>query len=694
MLTSDRPFKGEAAGDLPLSQLVPELPVELEIIVGKALAKNRGERYQTVNDLLAALAELRRKQQIKQTLDGVPRTESAVGISRAAQPLRSEVSTAITSPSITQQVVSLVTQHRLQTSVTFLIVLVAAGGIFYSSTKHWHKTAAFQEVKMSQLIETDKSQLVAISADGMYVAHTVVDGNKRSLLLRPTVTNSNMVLVAPTDAWFSGVTFSRDGNYVYYVMWGKDDSTSALYYVPVSGGDSQKVLANVASPITFSPDGKRFAFVRDISKEETGLFIANVDGTEESLLGKRRSPSFFSPTGPSWSPDGTLIACAVFDEGRDKRVSFMNVVGISVDDSKERSLTNGKWSKVLQVAWLSDNSGFIMAATEKGEGALLWLVSYPGGNSRQVTNDPSNYPSNYNSISLTANSRTLVASRFELRTNIWTAQSGDPSEVKQITFGGNHRFQRLAWTPDGGIVFPSDASGNREIWMMDGNGSSLKQVTADGRFNQLPTVSPDGRYIVYVSSSASGENRHIWRMNIDGSDPIQLTHGEDEFGPQCSPDGRYVLYVSVVSEKFTIWKISIDGGEPVQFTKEVSTWPVVSPDGMLVGCWWWLSPNSPPKIAVIPFGGGEPVKFIEALPRVAKDLPMRWTSKGESLIYCVTRNDISNIWSQPLGGGPPGKLTDFKSETIQGFDWSKDDRLLVSRGFTAREIVLMEDVNR
>jgi len=695
MLTSHRPFNGEAAGDLPLSQLVSELPVELEIIVSKALARNRAERYQTINDLLAALAELRRKQGIEQTRDGIQRTESTVGVSITGQPLRSEVSTTVTSPSITQQVVNLVTQHRLQASVTFLIVLVAAVGIFYISTKPWHKTAAFQAVKMSQLVETDKSQLVAISADGRYVAHTVVDGNKRSLLLRPTATNSNTVLVPPTDARFSGVTFSRDGNYVYYVMWGKDDSTYALYHVPLSGGDSQKVLANVGSPITFSPDGKRFAFVRDISKEETGLFIANADGTEESLRGKRRSPGFFSPTGPSWSPDGTLIACAVFDEGPDGRASFMNVVGVSVDDSKERSLTNGKWAKVLQVAWLSDNSGFIMAATEKGEGALLWLVSYPGGTSRQITNDPSNYPSNYNSVSLTADSRTLVASRFEQRINIWTAPSGDPSEIKQITFGGNHRYQRLAWTPDGRIVFPSDASGNREIWMMDASGGSLKQVTADGRFNQLPTVSPDGRYIVYVSSSDAGEHRQIWRMNIDGSDPVQLTHGEDQYGPSCSPDGRYVLYVSVASGKSTIWKIPIDGGEPVQFTKEVSTWPVVSRDGSLVACWWWSPPNSPAKIAVIPFGGGEPVKFIDSLPGAAAAiLPIRWTSDGQALIYCVTRNDISNIWSQPLGGGPPKQLTDFKSETIQGFDWSKDDRLLVSRGFTAREIVLMEDVNR
>jgi eukaryotic-like serine/threonine-protein kinase len=694
MLAGRLPFEGDTNSDviaallkeepLPLSRFVPELPVEFEHIVSRALAKKRRERYQTTDDLLEALKELRRELEVEHTLGSIKRSQSGEGISSlAAQALRSAASTAASSPSITLQVVTLVTRHKLQTGAAFLTAIVAAGGFFYSSNRGGRARRAFQEVKMSQIVESDKSQYAAVSPDGKYIAHTLPNG---SILLRSVDTNSNTVLVPPNDAWSYGITFSRDGNYVYYVQLAMGEQARALYKVAVSGGDPQKVLANVECAITFSPDGARFAFVRNITEEETGLFIANADGTEERLLGMRRSPNFFSPVGPSWAPDGKLIACPTLDEHPDEHPAFMNVAGVSVEDGSEKLLTNGRWAKVLQVAWLADNSGFIMAATEKGEGALLWHVSFPGGEARRITNDPSNYPSDYNSISLTADSRTLVVSRFEKRTNLWISPAGDTSQISQITFGGKHRYKKLAWTPDGKIVFPSDASGDREIWIMEGDGSGQKQLTADGRFNQLPTVSSDGRYIVYTSG------RHIWRMNIDGSNPIQLTHGKDDFGPQCSPDGRWVFYMSVASDKTTIWETPIDGGEPDQFTKVVSTDPVMSPDGTLVTCWWWSPPQSPAKIAVIPSAGGRPIKFLDALP--GAELPMRWTSDGQSLIYSVKRKSTSNIWSQPLAGGQPRQLTDFKSEAIEGFDWSRDDRLLLSRGFTAREIVLIQDISR
>ena len=696
LLVGRGPFQGETNSDViasllkeeppHVSQFVPDLPVELDRIVSKALAKSRDERYQTTDELLASLRELRHGLELKQALGALRRFEPTAASSRTNS-LRS-LASSVTIRSITQ-VVDAVAKHKLQTGAMLLVAAAAVGGFFYSSKEFGPRKAAFLDIKMTPLVETDRSQYAAVSPDGKYIAHNVEGG---SILLRPVNTNTNTVLVPPSDSWYYGITFSRDGNYVYYVQQGADDQRS-LHRVSVSGGESQKILGNVQGPISFSPDGERFACVRDITEDESGLFIAKADGSEEKLLGRRRSPGFFSPAGPSWSPDGTMVACAVLDQSPNETPAFMKVVGVSVEDGTEKVLNVGKWLKVLQIAWLADNSGFIMAATETREGALLWHVSYPEGTVRRITNDPSNYPSDYNSISLTADSRVLVVSRFERRNNLWAAPGADPGQIKQITVGGNHRYRRLTWSPDGKIVFPSDASGARELWIMEGDGTRQEQLTADGGDKQLPAVSPDGRYIVYTSGSLAGRNRHLWRVNIDGGEPVQLTHGEDEFEPHCSID-RWVLYMSVASGKMTIWKTPLNGGEAVQLTKDVSSGGAVSPDGTLFACWWWL-PKSPVKIAIIPLAGGAPLKLLDPAPgAVANSLPLRWRADGQGVIYCVTRQKVSNIWGQPLDGGPPVQWTDFKSETIDGFDCSRDNRLLLSRGFTAREIVLIQDLNR
>ena len=140
-----------------------------------------------------------------------------------------------------------------------------------------------------------------------------------------------------------------------------------------------------------------------------------------------------------------------------------------------------------------------MAATEKGEGALLWHVFYPEGNSRRITNDPSNYPSNYISISLTADSRTLVVSRFEQRTNLWTAPAGDPGQIEQITFGGNHRYLRVAWTPDGTLLMAHN--GLLHAWRAGGEDwTPIADLGAMGLRNVTRlAVSPKGDRIAIVA---------------------------------------------------------------------------------------------------------------------------------------------------------------------------------------------------
>jgi Tol biopolymer transport system component len=117
---------------------------------------------------------------------------------------------------------------------------------------------------------------------------------------------------------------------------------------------------------------------------------------------------------------------------------------------------------------------------------------------------------------------------------------------------------------------------------------------------------------------------------------------------------------------------------------------VVSPDSKLIAC---LLPNEAPgpsKLSLLSLIDGRVIKQFETL--VPRSTPaLRWSPDGRSLTYVVTRQGISNIWSQPIDGGAPKALTDWKSDLIYRFDWFRDGRLLCERGSTMTDIILIRD---
>ena len=137
------------------------------------------------------------------------------------------------------------------------------------------------------------------------------------------------------------------------------------------------------------------------------------------------------------------------------------------------------------------------------------------------------------------------------------------------------------YSPDGTrIAYVSNAVGGIKILVMDADGSDWRRLTStpDSILEDSPVWTPDGSRIVY----SSGGN--IWIINMDGSDPQQLTSaGTRDNQPAVSPDGTMIAYQSTGRRSADIHLMSIDGQQqrPLQETSELEMAPAWFPDGQL-----------------------------------------------------------------------------------------------------------------
>ncbi len=679
MLAGCTPFAGETSGELIAAILKKEpppltgVPDEMQRLLSKALSKKREERYQTIQSLLDVLKALREDKAV--TAGGKMTTHSADGSA-----LTKDDATPTSTASSIESIVSGIKRHKTSAAFVLASLIVVAVSFTFGISRLTRLRAPSNQMRIARIPNMDKADEVAISPDGKYIAQTARNAGQYGIWLVELGTdNSVPILISPANTFPTGLTFSKDGEKIFYV------SAHTLYQVPVRGGDATKVMADVDGPLSIAPDEKQIAFVRTRdSDQEKALTVVNVDGSGERVLATRKNPEFIDL--PAWSPDGKLIACSF---GLIASNHTESLIGFEVATGQEIPITPQKWQGFVSLAWLPDGSGLVAAASETfGGPTQIWHISYPEGEVRRVTNDLESY----GNLSLTADGKNLAAFQFALRSSLWIMPRGAPG-ARPITSSERVVYRAVSFTPDGRILYALIVRGDQDIWIMDVDGTNPKQLTANAGVNILPKPSPDGRYIVFASNRANYNAFNIWRMDMDGGNPIQLTHGSGETGPACSMDGLWVIYSKggpeVNNAQKTLWKVPIDGGEPVQLTDTSSNGAAISPDGTLIACWYKTDAASPWQLALIPFTGGPPIKFFDA-PRMPRLWP-RWTPDGSAISYIDTREGVSNIWSQSISGGPPQQVTQFTSEEIAGFDWSLDGTLTCSRFHSAKDVLLITD---
>jgi Tol biopolymer transport system component len=709
MLARRKPFEGETPSDTmaailkteppPLARVAPGVPSELVRIVNKSLRKDREERYQVVKDLWLDLKALKQDLEFQDKLD---RSVSTEGDGTAIMPV--EPTATLSGPrhtssrsaisNISDSISIEIKRHKVGAALTLLAVLLIVGAGSFGIYKWLHKEepiAHFWDIQLGRLTNSGNAIDATISPDGKYIVYVLSDRSRQSLYIRQVSTANDKEIVAPAAVGFFGITFSPDGNDLYYVIKQNLDA-GALYRVPVLGGVPVKLMERIDGPVSFSPDGKQFVLIRGNypNPGESALVIANSDGTGERNLVVKKTPERFTPiffAGPSWSPDGKIVATSVaMFGGRSK------FVGFSVADGSERDFSTETWQFAGRVLWLPDMSGIVVVAGDSPIAAMLWIISYPDGKIRRITNDLNSY----RSIALTDDGKKLVSIQSQGLVNLWVVPEGDATKAVRLPTGNVINFftttgSNVSTVPDGRIVYVSNEGGSAAIWITNNDGSNRKQLTANNAANVSPVVTPDGRYVVF--GLWQDGKRNLWRMNLDGSNPVKLTSGSTDSFPTVTPDSRWVIYSIYEAPKPTLWKVSIDGGAPVRVTDHVASVASVSPDGKSIAFTYPESqdPLAPPnRIAVIPIDGGPITHTFQITASGTVSTVIQWAPDNKSILYSVNTSNVSNIWAQPLDGGAPKQVTNFQDLLITAFSWSRDGKQLVcTRGSLLRDAVLI-----
>src|SRR5271154_5985921 len=304
----------------------PVLPAKLEEIIGKSLEKDRDLRYQTAAELRGDLKRLKRDTDSSRVPTGSSGSWASARTSGSAPAPSSPSQTAMpTSGSTSAQ------QSAAQAStlpgfpwrtvakiVPVIVALLATVALIFHmrSTHHDAASSSFMQMTITPITSSGNIHSATISADGKWLAYIQDDKGGHAVWVRQLGTGSTAQVVPGTPGEISGIVFSLDGNYLYYNKHTSGNPVSTLFKVPSLGGTPSQILVDIDSPISFSPDGKRFVFVRQAPQLKTSsLLIASSDGTGEKSFLTLHDPALFSFQGPAWSPDGKLVAVAQAPKG-------------------------------------------------------------------------------------------------------------------------------------------------------------------------------------------------------------------------------------------------------------------------------------------------------------------------------------------------------------------------------------------
>lgn len=405
-------------------------------------------------------------------------------------------------------------------------ILVLAGLFFFVRSTYWGNKQRFERFETSSIVSSGEIEKMAVSPDGKYIALIETRNGQHSLKVRQTNNANAVELIPPSNDEYIGISFSPSGDAIFYSVYSgsaEGNRIGVLYKVPVLGGARTEIVKDIDSSATVSPDGKQIAFIRQIPAELlSNLVIKNIGSAAngEKILASRPLKERFSPSSLAWAPNGRQIA--VVSTGNADPAKKMFISSVSVDSGEVSNLTKEPWMWIGQLSWLADSSAMLFPAYDGGSPNItdeIWMLNVSDGKTRRITNGINGVFG----VNVSGDSSSIVAVRSSRVTGLWVSSDADIGAASNVKKGfGDDSLGALGldWTNSDLIIYSSAVNGNADIWTVKSDGSDVRQLTDDPHADYGPTVSPDDKYIFFLSNRSGPVG--IWRMLKDGTGLTQL----------------------------------------------------------------------------------------------------------------------------------------------------------------------------
>ena len=652
MVTGLQPFKGATAASTfdailnkapaPVTSCVPDVSLELERIINRALEKDREVRYQTAPDLRAELKKLQKSLDSQGTAstDALSRSNRETTASRGGH-------------------------WRKRAVVAFglvaalaLVAFIAAKTLLNKRSPDWTGAVA-SRITSSAVPEYFPS----LSPDGKSLVYASPVSGNYDIYLKRIGSRKTTNLTEDSKAQDTQPAFSPDGKRIAFRRTAPD---SGGIYVMTEAGESVKRLTDFGYNPGWSPDGKEIICTEN-----------SIDGPNRSLIpsrlwvisatsGEHRNLPIGDAVQAAWSPNGKRIAYWGVNDAAQR-----DIWTVAANGSDPIQVTNDlsiDWNPV----WSPDGNYLYFISNRKGIMGL-WRVDID-----QTTGvvkselEPVSIPSSDTKhISFSSDGRHLAYVQARYTENIEKLVF-DPATEKIIgksaeIINSSGEVTAPSVSPDGQVLACQSFGIQPDIFSLKLGSSTLNQLTNEDSNEMIPVWSPDGRRIAYYSNKSGAYQ--VWTINPDGSGAQQITEvaAPGAVIPVWSPDGFHMAYSLFGGKSFIMdlrrpWKEQT----PIETASNDVVKHFVAHSWSSDGKYLCGSGYRVRNIGLFAYS----IDTQHYEPIADFGLEPKWLNDNRRVVFCFE----DRVFLTDTQSKKPRELFSFAPDTVSSVDISKDNR--------------------